>query len=286
MTISIPVKAPFDFRHTLAFVHDFPPCAKDLVIDGDAVIGALSIEGAGVGFRLAPHGDRLALAVEGAPSAAATREAARLVALFVSADDDLADFYARAAGDAPPYRALVARLHGLHHVRFLTLAEITAYAVLMQRTPIHLAAAQKARLAHAFGRPARFGAHALVAFPSLDELAALREGELARVLRHPEKARRIVDAAATVASLGERWLREAPYRDAFAALTAIRGIGEFSARAILLRGLGRMDELDPNGPAFARAARSVYGPRWSAAATLARYAHTIGYWSYYLRVGA
>ena len=284
--VNIAVRPPFDFRHTLAFVQSFPPCANDLVVDGDAVIGALSIDGAGVGFRIAPAGGHLALAVEGATTDAQVREAARLCALFVSADDDLGDFYARAAGDAPPYRALVERLHGLPHVRFLTLAEITAYAVLMQRTPIHLAAAQKAKLAHAFGRPARFGAHALVAFPSMDELAAVREGELARVLRHPEKARRITDAIAAVAGHGEDWLRRAPYADAFAALTAIRGIGAFSAQAILLRGLGRMDALDPDGPAFARAARDVYGPTWSSAATLARYAHTIGYWSYYLRVGA
>jgi len=282
----ISVRPPFDFRHTLDFVQSFPPCARDFVISGDSVIGALGIGDRGVGFRIRAAGASLALELEGAASGEDTREAARLCALFVSADDDLADFYARAAGDAAPYRALVERLRGLHHVRFLTLAEITCYAVIMQRTPIHLAAAQKAKLAHALGPRARFGAHELVAFPSFDELARAREEDFAAILRHPEKARRMVAAIDGVASLGEAWLRAAPYDDAFAALTAIRGIGPFSARAILLRGLGRMDQLDPNGPAFARAARAVYGPRWSAADTLDRYAHTIGYWSYYLRVGA
>ena len=288
MNLAIQPRAPFDFAHTRAFVQSFPPCARDLVVEGDAVIGALSIGGAGVGWRLAPAGDQpaLTLSLEGAPDGAAAREAARLVGLFVSADDDLADFYARAAGDAAPYRALVARLHGLHHVRFPTLAEITCYAVLMQRTPIHLAAAQKSALASAFGRDARIGAHRLRAFPEFADLVELREAELARVVRHPEKARRLVAAIEAVAGLGEDFLRRAPYDDAFAALTRVRGIGEFSARAILLRGLGRMDQLDPHGPAFARAARAVYGPRWSAAATVERYRHTIGYWSYYLRVGA
>jgi DNA-3-methyladenine glycosylase II len=284
--MNLAVRAPFEFAHTRAFVQAFPPCARDFVVDDGAIVGALSIDGAGVGWRLASEGAGLALELEGAATPAIAREAARLVSLFVSADDDLADFYARAGGDAAPYRALVARLHGLHHVRFLTLAEITCYAVIMQRTPIGLASAQKAKLAHAFGRPARFGAHALTAFPELADLAAAREADFARVLRHPEKARRLVASIEAVAALGEAWLRAAPYDDAFAALTRIRGIGEFSARAILLRGLGRMDHLDPRGAAFARAARAVYGASWSPADALDRYAHTIGYWSYYLRVGA
>jgi hypothetical protein len=46
-----------------------------------------------------------------------------------------------------------------------------------------------------------------------------------------------------------------------------------------------MDQLDPRGAAFARAARSLYGDGWSPSETIDRYAHTIGYWSYYLRVG-
>ena len=171
-------------------------------------------------------------------------------------------------------------------MRFLTLAEIACYAVIMQRTPVGLASAQKAKLAHAFGRAARFGARELTAFPSLAELAGVHEADFARVLRHPEKARRLVAVIEAVAALGESWLRTAPYQDAFAALMEIRGIGEFSARAILLRGLGRMDQLDPRGAAFARAARSVYGATWSPSETIDRYAHTIGYWSYYLRVGA
>jgi DNA-3-methyladenine glycosylase II len=285
MSLAIQTRAPFDFAHTRAFVQSFPPCAHDLVVEDDAVIGALSIGGAGIGWRLAP-GPRGALAIELEGPAAAAPAAARALADFVGADDDLADFYARAAGDAAPYRALVARLHGLHHVRFLSLAEITCYAVLMQRTPIHLAAAQKSALAAAFGRDARFGAHRLRAFPEFADLVALREAELAKIVRHPEKARRLVAAIEAVAGLGEDFLRRGPYDDAFAALTRVRGIGEFSARAILLRGLGRMDQLDPRGPAFARAARAVYGARWSATDTIDRYRHTIGYWSYYLRVGA
>jgi DNA-3-methyladenine glycosylase II len=285
MNLAIPVRAPFDFAHTRAFVQSFPPCARDLVIEDDAVIGALAIGDAAVGWRLSPGEDgALAIEIEG-PASAAPR-AARAHADFVGADDDLADFYARAAGDAAPYRALVARLHGMHHVRFLSLAEITCYAVLMQRTPIHLAAAQKSALAAAFGRDARFGAHRLRAFPGFGDLVALRESDLARIVRHPEKARRLVAAIEAVAAMGEDFLRRAPYDDAFAALVRVRGIGEFSARAILLRGLGRMDQLDPRGPAFARAARAVYGADWSAEDTLDRYRHTIGYWSYYLRVGA
>lgn len=40
----------------------FPPCARDLIVEGGAIVGALSIEGHGVGWRVSP-GDR-ALALE------------------------------------------------------------------------------------------------------------------------------------------------------------------------------------------------------------------------------
>ena len=67
-----------------------------------------------------------------------------------------------------------------------------------------------------------------------------------------------------------------------AALLDVPGIGPFSAGAILLRGLGRMDEL-PGMHWFAREAREVYGDAFDEAAVRARYGRHVGYWAFYLK---
>ena len=85
-------------------------------------------------------------------------------------------------------------------------------------------------------------------------------------------------------ALGEEVLRDAPYADARDALLSIRGVGPFAAAAILLRGLGRMDEL-PWLPAFAEHARTLYGKRVDHAAVSNRYGKLIGYWSFYAMTG-
>lgn len=103
-------------------------------------------------------------------------------------------------------------------------------------------------------------------------------------IRHPTKATSIATVVRGVADLGEAFLRTAPYAAARDALLAIPGIGPFSAGAILLRGLGRMDEL-PGMTWFSDEARDVYGASYDEAAILRRYGRHIGYWSYYLKSG-
>src|SRR4029078_11470095 len=83
----------------------------------------------------------------------------------------------------------------------------------------------------------------LLAMPELDELAKLSVEDIAKAIKNRGKATRIVDVIHGVRAIGEKRLREAPYAEARDALLAIPGVGPFSAAAILLRGLGRMDEL-------------------------------------------
>jgi len=87
-----------------------------------------------------------------------------------------------------------------------------------------------------------------------------------------------------VAALGETFLRTVPYATARDALLEIPGVGPFSAAAILLRGLGRMDEL-PSMDIAEAAARTLYGPAYDPDAIRRRYGQTIGYWSFYVKSG-
>lgn len=284
MTIDLPVSQPFSFAQTLAFARRFRPCQNDYVLTEDSLTAAVAIDGQPVPFTIQerPAGAGGGLTVEVAEPAHAPLLLQRAADL-IGAGDDVAGLYARAAGDRP-FQALIEQLHGLHHVRFLTLEEIAVYCVMMQRTPEAVASAYKRRFLHRFGLPVAVGDRVLRAMPEFRELLRLDADAIADAIGHRRKAEQIVSVVRGVAELGEPLLRTAPYARARDALLAVPGIGPFSATAILLRGLGRMDELPVMGH-FADEARVLYGPGYDEAAMARRYGRHIGYWAFYLKTG-
>ena len=279
MNIELPVCRPFSFDQTLAFLGRFPPCRNDYVLGADSLTAAVAIGGRPVAFTIRGR-ERLTVEVAEAADAPAV---ARRASDFIGARDDVSELYARAEED-PPFRALIARLHGLHHVRFLTLEEIAVYCVMMQRTPVTVASAYKRRFLLRFGLPIEVGGHTLRAMPEMGELVKLEAESIAEAIGHRRKAEQIVGVVRGVAAIGEQLLRTAPYAQARDALLAVSGIGPFSATAILMRGLGRMDEV-PVMSHFADEARTLYGPRYDEAAIVRRYGRHIGYWAFYLKTG-
>lgn len=269
MPLTIATSKPFSFDQTLRFMARFPPCQANYIVGKDSLTGAVAIDNKAVEFTLRP----------GLTLETSDRRAAPIVAAMIGANDDVEAFYAAAQGDKPMMQR-IAQLHGLHHVRFLTLAEIAVYSVLMQRAPITVASALLRKFREAFGL--RVGS--LYAMPSLDALTQLTADEIAAAIKHRGKAERIVEVVRGVRAIGEDTLQNAPYAVARDALLAIRGIGPFSAAAILLRGLGRMDEL-PWLSTFAQGARELYGHPVDQAVLTRRYGRLIGYWSFYMKAG-
>ena len=286
MQIPLAARAPFAFEQSLAFLRRFPPVRDGVIIGADAVTAALAIGDRAVPFTVRGRGADVTVEVADTLHPAAAALVVERARAWLSADDDLSGFHAAAAGDDPRFRAIVELLHGLHHVRFLTLAEITVYAVLMQRTPMAQAARARARVAARFGPAVVAGGVTLHAFPAFDALAPLEAADYREAVRLPRKAALLPGVVRGVAAIGEAFLRGAPYAEARAALLAIPGIGPFSAAAILLRGLGRMDDVPLEGAQFAGPARAVYGRAFDPAAIRRRYGAAIGYWSYYLKAGA
>jgi DNA-3-methyladenine glycosylase II len=272
MNIVIPVTQPFDFQQTLTFVRRFVPCHGDFLLTDDSLTAAITVDGRAVPFTLRAH--RGVLRCETEVAAVAERAAD-----FVGARDDVAGFYAAANGDSA-FAPLLARLHGLHHVRFLTLAEIAVYSVMMQRRSVEAASRMKQRFLARFGVPAG----ALRAMPELATLCALEPAAIGAAIGHVPKGATIATVVRGVAALGETFLRTAPYADARDRRLEIRGIGTFSAAAILLSGLGRMDELPAVMPGFADEVRAIYG-RHDDREIDARYGRHVGYWSFYLKTG-
>ena len=267
MKLPLPVQPPFSFAKAVAFLRRFPPCQGEYLLANDAITAAVAIDGRAVAFTI-----RADLTVDSTHAAAVAR-----AAHFLGTEDDVAGFYRAAKGDAA-LAPVIDALYGLHHVRFLTLGEIAVYAVMMQRSSIVRAAQVKRRFLERFGIAHR--ETGLRAWPELPALAALEPEAIGDAIGHAAKGEQIARAVRGVAALGEPFLRDAPYAEAREQLLAIPGIGPFSAGAILLRGLGRMDEL-PWHDNFAHAGRAIYGDRFDPAALVRRYGRHIGYWAFY-----
>ncbi len=276
MNITLATTKPFSFDQTLTFISRFPGCQTQACVGDGEVTGAFAARGWGWAVTLrAVGGEVVAELPAGAP-----KQLAQRAADWIGAADDVEPLYERAAGDRP-FHPILAKLHGLHHVRFLGLEDIAVHSVLMQRQSPQHTARMKRKFLAALGHPAG----ALFAMPELDELADLSVDQIEKAIAHRAKAERIVSVVRGVARLGETFLRTAPYAEAKRALLEISGIGPFSATAILLRGLGRHDE-NPVLEMFADEGRAVYGRAWDEHALAKRYGDQIGYWTYYLKAGA
>ncbi|MDG4820384.1 hypothetical protein O7635_00775 [Asanoa sp. WMMD1127] len=254
-----------------AFAH--PDAARAAA--GAAVVAEVGADASG-GVRLAVH----------AASALTPDEATaveRAVADWLGLRDDLTGFHAVAEAD-PAMAPLLRVARGLHQVRFPSLAEATVYFTLTHRSTEWFAGARRRRMAADLGPSMVVDDVVYRAFPALDVVAGLSDDRLLAYTGNAQRAARVREVAAGVAGLGETWLRAAPHANARAALLALPGVGPFTADALLLRGLGRPDEVPLEMRPFRLAAEQVYGaPPPTPDELRARYGRHIGWWAYVTR---
>jgi hypothetical protein len=154
-------------------------------------------------------------------------------------------------------------------VRFLTLGEIAVYSVMMQRTPIALAA--QAALRRAIRPARRFAVR-----PELAEAETLTAG---RSTRRSSTGRSGEDRGGGARRRGDRRaISRPPYAETRDALLEIR-IGPPPERSC---SRARPDGRLPAMHWFEADARRLYGRRFDARAILAL-RHDDGYWSFYLK---
>jgi DNA-3-methyladenine glycosylase II len=287
----LPAVPPFSLAASLAAMSGFRPSAGDQLIMSDRLRKGLAHPDdphRAVVIEVAPRPDAepgvaLDVYAEHPLSAAGAVSVERWVRAWLSLDDDMRPLLELAADD-PPVAALLPLVEGLHQVRFGSLAEGTAYFALAQRSTQWYATARKARIAAELGPRATLDGEVFVAFPGLAELAALGADGLLHFAGNAQRASRLADVLAGVAGLDEAWLRTAPYDEARQALLGVHGIGTFTANAILLRVLGRPDEVPLEMAQFTNAAAEVYGTGGPTPGQLrARYGPYIGWWSYLCR---
>jgi DNA-3-methyladenine glycosylase II len=283
--------SPFDLACSLRAMSGFAPCHGDQQFSegrvrkafvhptdpGRAVVAEVGPRSDGVaGVTLLVHAD-----VPLDPFECGQVELA--VDRWLGLRDDRTQFLEVARGDPAMYEILGVA-EGLHQVRFPSLAEGVVYFTLTQRSTQWFAAGRKRRIAAEHGSRLFVDGLGYVAFPTMPVLLELGPAGLTRFAGSLARAERLCEVIAGVAALDEEWLRTADYAEARAALLAIRGVGTFTAHAILLRVLGRPDDTPLEMVQFTRVAGLVYGePAPSPAEIRARYAPWVGWWAYLVR---
>jgi DNA-3-methyladenine glycosylase II len=156
----------------------------------------------------------------------------------LNADLALEPFYRRLRRDRV-LRPIVNSLIGLKPFRPPDIFQMLVIAVSEQQISMQAAHSIRERLLSALGTPAG----KLTAFPRPQDIASLKADALRECGLSKRKAEYLIELAARVA-VGEisidSW-QDMPDDDLIKLLRGYRGVGEWTAEYILVRGLGRMD---------------------------------------------
>lgn len=166
------------------------------------------------------------------------------VAHMVALDLDLQPFYRHARHD-PVLNKLVARYPGLKPPRTPDPFEALALAIMGQQINLAFTYRLKRRLVQRYGPTFTWQTRSYYAFPPAAHLAEVRREDLLALQFSRQKAAYLLEAARAVASGHLDFSRLAYANDVEveSALTQIKGVGRWTARYVMLRGLGRSNAL-------------------------------------------
>ncbi|HET8842644.1 MAG TPA: hypothetical protein VFN35_14355 [Ktedonobacteraceae bacterium] len=289
--------APFDFTKTCAFLHGFSPTEGEQTLAHGSITKAITINSQAVAFEIqstgTPDKPQLTYKLSSKRPLQETERATVLdrLSFFLSLDDDLHPFYTLGRADST-FAAVIERFYGLHQPKFLTPFEIACWAILGQRTPMRLAHAVKLALVERWGTSITLpDGKTYSAFPEPAQLATVSPIELLAVIHNERKVEYLQAVTNFFCEVDEQFLRKGPYDRVAEQLRGIRGIGEWSAHFILIRGLGKMERVSTIDQELSTAAAKLYnqGQPLDAAALgkiLDYYGSTQGYWAFYTRISA
>ncbi len=290
---SLRPSAPFDFAKSLDFLGMFAPMKDDQTVVDLSMTKAVRVGGRTIGFQLRSTGTikmpglRYSLFGEHPFSKGLTEVVLDRVSFFLSLSDDLDQFYRTAIND-PNFAPVLQKLYGLHQVKFLTPFECAVWAVLSQKNALNAARKAKEALLEKYGTSLEINGHVYRAFPEPNQLAQASKEDLRSLLKHERREDFLSHITQAFGEVDERFLRTGEYDKVEEWLKNVRGIGDFSARLIMLRGLGRMDKLTVEKRLLAAAGR-VYGRPMTEQrlhVIAEKYGKAKGYWAYYLRTAS
>jgi len=194
------------------------------------------------------------------PSVSADPGAAAEVRRLFGLDLDLVGFYRMAKAD-PALASLVGPLYGLRPTLAPTPFEMLVGSITAQQINLAFAFACRARLVRRYGTPVRFGRETVWAFPDAARIAGARLRELRALKYSTRKAEYIRGLAHAVVSgaLDLEAVCAAPTSTVIERLTALRGLGRWTADWFLARCLGRGDVCPAGDLAVRKAFDHYYG---------------------------
>lgn len=255
--------APYDFDLTASYATYFQKrYAADSYMDGvfsrllDTGANPCLIQISSLGSIESP---RLRLAVKGEHLddriiSEAQRHAARLLAV----DQNPKPFYLMARGE-PFLDRLARRLRGLHIPQVASVWEALVLAILGQQISSHVARLLRMRLVENCGFHVTDHGSTHHAFPRPDVIAKIGAKGLQALKISQNKAKYIADIAVGIVSgsLELENLRKQSDQEIIDFLTAIRGVGSWTANWLLIRAFGRPDAFPVEDLALRRTLSSL-----------------------------
>ena len=263
MNVTLASDGPLDVAATLARYQIWGEDPANRV-DGDVFRRVLRAGEALVPYEVRWSGPiddvRLTIHIPGARSAAVADAAAGEVRRLFGLDFDLPGFYQMAKADTALAR-LVEPLYGMRPTLAPTALEMLVGSITAQQINLSFAFACRARLVRHYGTPVRIGGTEVWAFPDAAVLARARVRELLALKYSTRKAEYIRDLARAVVAgtLDLDALGAAANADVIARLTALRGLGRWTADWFLARCCGRGDVCPAGDLAVRKAFDHYYG---------------------------
>jgi DNA-3-methyladenine glycosylase II len=288
--------APFAFSKSLEFLSDFSPMKNEQEVKSGTFAKAVQVKGRTVAFEVSDKGtiEKPKLEFTAYSEVTFNDEIKELIAdrisFFLSLQDNLKEFYEIAQRDEYIQPA-IKQFYGHKQVKFLTPFEIACWAVLAQRIPMNVARKMKENIVKKLGGQIRVKGVEFHSFPEPSDLTAAST-ELPELVPNKRKVEYLSAVAQAFCNVDEQWLRTAPHDKVQNWLTDIKGIGDWSANFVLIRGLGRMEELSNIEPQLALDVARIYKGRDEPMSNedvcriADKYGKWKGYWAYYLRIYA
>jgi DNA-3-methyladenine glycosylase II len=263
MNVSLASDGPLDVAATLARYRLWGEDPANQV-DDDVFRRVLRHGGALLPYEVRWRGSaedvRLDIRIPGARTDAAGAAAAAEVRRLFGLDFDLPGFYRMAKAD-PALAPLVEPLYGMRPTLSPTPLEMLVGSITAQQVNLSFAFACRARLVRRYGTPVRSGRAEVWAFPDAAALAGARVRELRALKYSTRKAEYIRDLARGVVAgaLDLDGLVDAANVDVITRLTALRGLGRWTADWFLARCCGRGDVCPAGDLAVRKAFDHHYG---------------------------
>lgn len=262
MKIQLRPDAPLDVPATLARYRIWGEDPANRLVE-NAFYRAARVDGSLHGYELRWAGSvdepRLLIAIPGTRSSrvaeAVTAEISRL--LFLGAD--LPGFYRMAKSDRV-LRELIGPLYGMRPTLAPSPFEVLVGAITAQQVNLTFALTIRSRLVRRFGRPVAVRGQTVYAFPEPATLARSAVRELRPMQFSRRKAEYIIGLARLIArgALDLGRLARLPNEAIIAELTAVRGLGRWTAEWFLARALGRGDVCPAGDLAVRKAFEQFY----------------------------